>query len=78
MAGYKLQKVKEYLTKNLKKGFITLNKALYALLILFIEKKDEGLRFYINYRRLNALTKRDKYLIPLINKVLARVQGSKY
>jgi hypothetical protein len=78
MSGYKLQKVKEYLIKNLKKGFITLSKALYTSLILFTEKKDGSLRFYMDYRRLNTLTKRDKYLIPLIDEVLARVQGSKY
>jgi hypothetical protein len=73
MSGYKLQKVKEYLIKNLKKDFITLSKALYASPILFIKKKDENLCFYMNYRRLNALIKRDKYSIPLIEKVLARV-----
>jgi hypothetical protein len=49
MSGYKLQKVKEYLIKNLKKGFITPSKAPYASLILFTKKKDGGLRFYINY-----------------------------
>jgi hypothetical protein len=49
MSGYKLQKVKEYLIKNLKKGFITPNKAPYASPILFTEKKDKGLRFYIDY-----------------------------
>jgi hypothetical protein len=32
----------------------------------------------MNYRRLNALIKRDKYSIPLIKKILAKVQGSKY
>jgi hypothetical protein len=73
MSGYKLQKIKEYLIKNLKKSFITPSKALYALFILFTEKKDGGLRFYVNYRRLNALIKRDKYPIPLIEEVLARV-----
>jgi hypothetical protein len=78
MSGYKLQKVKEYLTENLKKGFITLNKASYALPILFAEKKDKGLRFYMDYRRLNALIKRDKYPILLINEILARVQEFKY
>jgi hypothetical protein len=78
MSGYKLQKIKEYLIKNLKKDFITPSKALYASLILFTEKKDESLRFYINYRRLNALIKRNKYSIPLIEKVLARVQRFKY
>jgi hypothetical protein len=78
MSGYKLQKIKEYLTKNLKKGFITLNKTLYASPILFTEKKDGSLRFYMNYRRLNALIKRDKYLISLINEILAKIQGFKY
>jgi hypothetical protein len=32
----------------------------------------------MNYRRLNALIKRDKYSIFLINKILTRVQESKY
>jgi hypothetical protein len=32
----------------------------------------------VDYRRLNALIKRDKYPISLIKKVLAKVQGSKY
>jgi hypothetical protein len=73
MSGYKLQKVKEYLIKNLKKGFITSNKALYASPILFTKKKDGDLRFYMDYRRLNALIKRDRYPISLIEKVLARV-----
>jgi hypothetical protein len=73
MSGYKLQKVKEYLIENLKKGFITPSKALYALFILFTEKKDGDFRFYVNYRRLNALIKRDRYSIPLIEKILAKI-----
>jgi hypothetical protein len=32
----------------------------------------------MDYRRLNALIKRDKYPISLIEEILARVQGSKY
>jgi hypothetical protein len=55
-----------------------LNKALYASPILFIKKKNEGLRFYMNYRRLNALIKRNKYPISFIEKILAKIQGSKY
>jgi len=49
MLSYKLQKIKEYLKENLKKKFITLNKASFALLILFIKKKDDNLCFYMNY-----------------------------
>jgi hypothetical protein len=32
----------------------------------------------MDYRRLNALIKRDKYPISLIEEILAKVQGSKY
>ncbi len=78
MLSYKLQKIKEYLKDNLKKKFITLSKASFASLILFVEKKDDSLCFCVNYWKLNALIKRDRYSILLINEVLARIQGSKY
>jgi len=71
MSSYKLQKVKEYLKENLKKKFITLSKASFASSILFVEKKDDSLRFCVNYQKLNALIKRDRYSILLINEVLA-------
>ena len=78
MSSYKLQKIKKYLEKNLKKKFITFSKALFALLILFVKKKDDSLCFYVNYRKLNALIKRDRYSILLIEKVLNWIQDSKY
>ncbi len=57
MSDYKLQKMKNYLIKHLNKDFIFSSSASYASLILFIEKKDDSLRFYINYEKLNALIK---------------------
>ncbi len=59
MSSYKLQKIKKYLEKNLKKKFITLSKALFTSSILFIKKKDDSLCFYMNYWKLNALIKRN-------------------
>ncbi len=70
-SSHKLQKIKKYLEENLKKKFITLSKALFASSILFVEKKDDSLRFCINYWKLNALIKRNHYSILLINQVLA-------
>ncbi len=78
MSGYKLQKVKDYLTEHLNKSFISSSSAPYASPILFAEKKDGSLRFCVDYRKLNALTKRDRYPLPLIDETLARIQGSKY
>ncbi len=78
MSSHKLQKIKKYLEENLKKKFITLSKASFASSILFVEKKDDSLRFCVNYWKLNALIKRDRYSIFLIDEVLARIQDSKY
>ena len=49
MSSHKLQKIKKYLEENLKKKFITLSKAFFASSILFVEKKDDSLRFCLNY-----------------------------
>ncbi len=57
MFDHKLQKIKKYLIKHLNKEFIFSNFASYISLILFIEKKDDSLRFCIDYRKLNALIK---------------------
>ncbi len=78
MSDYKLQKMKNYLIKHLNKDFISFSSASYASLILFIEKKDDSLRFCINYRKLNALIKWNRYLLLLINETLACIQDSKY
>ncbi len=71
MSDYKLQKMKNYLIKHLNKDFISSSSASYASLILFIEKKDDSLRFCVDYRKLNALIKRNRYLLSLIDETLA-------
>ncbi len=43
------------------------------IFILFAKKAKGRLKFYINYRKLNKLIKKDSYLILLINKILARI-----
>ncbi len=78
MSSYKLQKIKKYLEENLKKKFITFSKAFFASSILFVEKKDDSLRFCVNYWKLNALIKRNRYSILLIDEVLVWIQDSKY
>jgi len=78
MFDYKLQKMKNYLIKHLNKDFISSSSASYASLILFVEKKNDSLRFCVNYRKLNALTKRDRYSLSLIDETFVRIQESKY
>ncbi len=78
MFDHKLQKIKKYLIKHLNKEFIFFSFASYISLILFAEKKDESLRFCIDYRKLNALIKRNCYSLLLIDETFAHIQESKY
>ncbi len=78
MFNHKLQKIKKYLIKHLNKEFIFFNFASYVSLILFIEKKDDSLRFCVDYKKLNALIKRNRYSLSLIDEILVQIQESKY
>ena len=49
MSEEKLQKMKEYLFKNLDKGFIVSSKASFVSLIQFVVKLDDSLRFCVDY-----------------------------
>ena len=66
------------MNKYPKKDFITPSKVLFAFLVLFAKKPNKKLRFYVNYRRLNEIIKRNRYLISLIDKILVRIQEYKY
>ena len=78
MSPHKLRKVKEYLEENLNRGFIIPSTADFASPILFAEKKDGSLRFYIDYRKLNKITKKNRYPIPLILEIMAQLRGKRY
>ena len=68
--------LKKYININLKKGFIRLSILLAASLLLFVLKKNRKLRLYIDYRQLNSITIKDKYLLPLINELYDRLRGA--
>ncbi len=72
-----LKAVKQYLLENLDKGFIILSQALYSSPVLFVNKPSGSLYFYVDYKKLNQLTKKDRYPLPLINKTLARLNKAK-
>ena len=46
--------------------------------VLFVVKSNDQLRLCVNYRRFNHITKRNRYFIFLIEKILARMQNCKY
>jgi hypothetical protein len=64
------KKIRDYIITYLSKSFIAISSVFYAALILFVKKPSSGIRFYINYRKLNTITKKNTHLIPLIEKTL--------
>ena len=47
--------LKEYINKLLKKGFIRPLESSILYSVLFINKKNKGIRLYINFRKLNKI-----------------------
>ncbi len=77
MSSEELEVVKKYLVENLDKGFIESSQAPFAAPVLFTKKPDGSLRFCIDFRKLNLLTKKDRYPLPLIDETLARIGRAK-
>jgi hypothetical protein len=69
----KLGVLKDYLESALIKRWIHLSKSSTGALILFMLKKEEGLKLCVNYKGLNNLIKKNRYSLPLINETLDRL-----
>ena len=66
------------MNEHLKKEFIISSYISFASLVLFTKKPNKKLRFCVDYRKLNAIIKRNRYFILLIDEVLTRIQSCKY
>ena len=78
MSRDELLVLRKTLTDLLNKGFIRVSNSLTAALVLFVKKPGGGLRFCINYRGLNRITKKDRYLLPLIYETLRNISKAKW
>ncbi len=78
MSLYKLQKVKKYLNENLFKEFIISSKASYFSFLLFILKANEDLQFCVDYQKLNAIIKRNRYSLSLIDEMINKIVDCKH
>ena len=77
MSEPKLQFVKKFLEEHLKKGFIKASSAFYLSQIMLAAKPEGDIRFCVDYRCLNKLTKKYTYPIPLIKETLAQLKNLK-
>lgn len=54
------------------------SKSAWSSPVILMPKKDGTHRFYVDYRQLNAVSKKDAYPIPYVSAILDRSQGAKY
>jgi hypothetical protein len=70
MSYKELQTLHDWLDENLQKGFIRPSSSSVTSPILFIKKPGGGLRLCMDYRALNEVSVKDRYLLPLIKETL--------
>jgi hypothetical protein len=62
--------LRTFIEDNIRSGFIRPTNSLHGALILFVRKKDRSLQLCVDYRRLNKITKKDRYPLFLISNLL--------
>jgi len=63
-----------FLKENLESGRIQPSKSPMAAPVFFVKKKDGKLRLVQDYRTLNAMTMKNKYPLPLIPELIAKLR----
>ncbi|KAG8474975.1 hypothetical protein CXB51_031666 [Gossypium anomalum] len=75
MALKELAKLKAQIQELLDHGFIRPSMSPWGAPVLFVKKKDSTIRMCINYRQLNKLTIKNKYLLPKIDNLFDQFRG---
>ena len=70
--------LRKTLTEYLDKGFIRASSSPAGAPVIFVKKPGGGLRFCVDYRGLNEITRRDCYPLPLIDETLRRIATAKW
>jgi len=70
LSKFKQEVLKEFIDKNLTNRFIRSMSSSHGVPVLFVKKKDSSLQLCVDFRRLNKITKKDRYPLPLISDLL--------
>jgi hypothetical protein len=77
MTPKELAELKVQLNELLDKGFIRPSYSPWSCPTLFVKKKDQSLRLWVDYRPLNAVTIKNKYPLPCIDILFDQLTGAK-
>ena len=50
----------------------------YSSNVVLVRKKDGSLRFCIDYRVLNSKTRKDAYMLPIVDDIVDSISGAKF
>ena len=78
MVRPELEELRRQLQDLLDAGYIRPSKVPFDAPMLFQKKKDRSLWMCINYRALNKITIKNKYLIPLITDLVNQLDKARY
>ena len=70
--------VRKLLYEMLQKDVIQPSASPWASPVVFVQKKGGTMRFCIDYRKLNSVTRKDAYPLPRIDETLEALGGSKW
>ena len=71
------EEVREFVKKQLRKGYIRPSKSPHTAPVFFVGKKDGKKRMVQNYKYLNEWMIKNNYLLPLISDVLENIRTKK-
>ena len=70
--------IETHISNMLEQGIIKVSSIPWSSPVVLVKKKDGTTRFCVDYRKLNAVTRKDSYPLPRIDNVLDSLTGSKY
>jgi hypothetical protein len=78
MSESELKFLKDYIDNMVAKGFIRPSKSPFGSPVLFVKKPDGSFRLCVDYRKLNEITIKNRYALPLMSELFDRLKSAKY
>lgn len=78
MSPHEQKIIDDELKNMLELGVVELSNSAWSSPVCLVKKKDNTYRFCVDYRQLNAKSKKDAYPLPYISAILDRLREAKF